>query len=157
MDSNDQQQTWVSEREAAALLAPAGLSRESARKALRAGAAGDSVKTRGSRLYDADVVRALAGREPLHADELPDQLAPEVLILRIGDDRLQGLTQPGQRLAAVADGWIMSPSMRLLPGTASTQERTRLHLEPSYEPWAGDLMRRPVPKPRGSAWTMLET
>jgi hypothetical protein len=61
---------WVSGRQAAGILAPAGLSRRGAERVLRAGLAGEPVRTSSSLLYDEDRVRALASRPRFNLTDL---------------------------------------------------------------------------------------
>ena len=61
---------WISGREAAAVLSATLPTREHARLVLRAGLAGEPIRSRAALLYDEAAVRALAERAPVTAAEL---------------------------------------------------------------------------------------
>lgn len=74
---------FVSGREAALVLAEAGLSRGQTRKVLAAGLAGPSLRTAGSLLYDEARVRALLACPVLERDELPDPCRATMFVARL--------------------------------------------------------------------------
>ena len=96
----------VSAREAAAILAlEAGLAREPARRALAAGLAGEALRTAGSLLYDADLVRALATRRHVRLADIPAVCRAGLFVARLNPTRLKGTPSPG--------GWHVSPWVRV--------------------------------------------
>jgi len=76
----------VSGREAAAILAGIGLDRESARRALLAGVAGEAQRTRGALLYDEAAVKRLLV-DPVDPDDLGMDCWDGMFVGRVGPRR----------------------------------------------------------------------
>src|ERR1700752_860952 len=87
----------ISEREAAALLAERGYSRERARLVLIAGLAGEGRRIGRSTTYDTDAVRALGRRHTARALDLGGIASGGFLVLRVSSRR------PEVRAALAAD------------------------------------------------------
>lgn len=116
---------FVSGREAALILAEAGLSRGQARKVLAAGLAGPSIRTAGSLLYDESQVRALLARAVVERGELPDPCRATMFVARLGarrdaaapDQRWQGAdlsAQEAEQVDAARMYWDLSPWVEVM-------------------------------------------
>jgi len=107
----------VSEREAAGILAGAGLAREPARRLLKAGFAGVPLRTRSALLYDEDRVRELVEREPVTERELAATCPRGAFVLRMGQgvDVAAPFTEQLDRLRLT---WWLSPWARVRIGDA---------------------------------------
>ncbi|WP_109509290.1 hypothetical protein [Nocardioides speluncae] len=116
---------FVSGREAALILAEAGLSRGQARKVLAAGLAGPSLSTAGSLLYDEARVRALLARAVVERGDLPDLCRATMFVARLRarrdiaapDQRWQGadLSAPeAEQVDAARMYWDLSPWVEMM-------------------------------------------
>lgn len=74
---------WVSGRRAAELLARVLPTREHARLVLRAGLAGQALRTSSALLYDETLVRALADRAPVTTDGLAEICPSGLYVARL--------------------------------------------------------------------------
>ncbi|KRF12600.1 MULTISPECIES: hypothetical protein [unclassified Nocardioides] len=177
----------ISEREATTMLGALGLAREPARRALKAGLAGDALRLRGSLLYRAAAVQALV-RPPVPESALPAELQQGCFVARIDPSRVSGLVTDSERRAAVCDGWRVSAITRLffrlraqrvdpmpflatVSGfvvvgglvTAAVPHRDVAGAERTRfsldppGPWYPSLHGRLVPTPPGGPWTLIPT
>lgn len=103
----------VSGREAAAILAGAGLAREQARRLLLAGFAGEGQRVRGAMLYDAGQVRALVKSPPVSSEEFTGSCPSGAFVLRTWRGMHLGATHEEQ-MSRLRLSWRMSPWARAL-------------------------------------------
>lgn len=96
---------WSSERRAASLLAPIGLSRRHATKVLHAGLAGPAVSLPGVTLYDESRVLRLLEWPAVTLDDCSEACPHGLLVLRRQVSVLEPLDE---QLAAVSAGWDIS-------------------------------------------------
>lgn len=73
----------ISEREAARLLTPLGLSRSGSQHLLSTGIAGPAMRAGGMKLYDARLVEELASRPPVSADEVRKLFPDGAMVVRL--------------------------------------------------------------------------
>jgi hypothetical protein len=104
----------ISAREAADLLAPLGIGRESTRRVLAFGLAGPAHETRSARLYDRDRVAALLGWPPVDLTGLDETVRAGVFVARLGN-------HVGTLAEAARGPWRISPWLRTR--ISMTQER----------------------------------
>lgn len=97
---------WVSARQAAEILAEAGLSRRGAVKLLDAGLAGTPVRTSTALLYEEARVRDLLCRPPVGDGDL-GALCPDGLFIARRDVQVTAPLE--EQRDALAGGWRMSP------------------------------------------------
>ncbi|MDN5893565.1 MAG: hypothetical protein L0H93_06015 [Nocardioides sp.] len=179
--TGDHPDPLVSGREAAAILAQMGVTREPARRALLAGVAGTGQRVRGSVLYERARVHALLSA-PLVGDTLPTLMTRGTFIARIKDcGAIAERECDDHLLRQVARGWHVSPITRLsfsvrvardewmpfvatvsgfavlgaeIIGVGLERDGTRFTLRAAGA-WYESVHRRRVPTRAGGPWTVL--
>lgn len=95
----------MSQREAARLLAAAGIGRSRANRVLRCGLAGEPITVPGALLYESELVEELAAREHVDEEELGSVCPDGILVVRrdvnVGKSR-------AHQLAAISCGFPMA-------------------------------------------------
>lgn len=103
---------YVSGREAAAILAEAGLTRERSRRLLHAGFAGEGLRTRGALLYDEALVYALLERPVVDMGRFSASCPDGAFVLRAWRGIRVGAPLEAQ-VAELRMRWWLSPWARL--------------------------------------------
>jgi hypothetical protein len=175
---------WITQREAATVLAGIGLGRAQARHLLTSGLAGPVSRISGAMLYDAEQVRGLAAREFVD-DEVLTRVCPRGLyIARLARGTTGDATHSWEaRARSLASQPPMTPMTRALIGARITAggsmpwvvtisglvafgaEATSLRRDGSGRsvfaldppgPWFGALDGRWLPTGRGRPWVIRE-
>jgi hypothetical protein len=121
---------WISAREAAVLLSATLPVREHARLVLRAGLAGEPIRTRSALLYDAEAVRALAERPRVTGDEL-EAFPTGLFVARLSRDTRVDVRAPWTE---TSDAVSIRPAMPTL-----TAALTGVRMQVWGLPWVATL------------------
>jgi hypothetical protein len=147
----------ISGREAAGILAGAGLAREQARRLLLAGFAGDGLRTRGSLLYDAANVSRLAEWPIVEASDLAG-VCPDGVFLQRAWRGIHVEASHADQLAALRLRWWLSPWARvqLRDGIATRGHFPFVATVSGYVAVGGDIVALDLHGPRDTELRLAE-